>query len=498
MCGRLFGNIPANELVRVARTSRTHARFNPTHVVGSYNIAPTSNLPVITHKSCPHYTNSLPAVTSASADVQASDSATPKPTIECETPTPVASPVPSTNTQKAETTAETSDSIRQLTLLHWGWPEYKLINCRGEELQEKPLFIPHLNSRRCVVVVQGVFEWTPEKEPYKYVPKSWRGQADEGLPQHVFLAALYNSHGNVILLTTEANNYLGKVHHRMPVFLTEEEIDRWIDPSVPFSQVIRPVLDHHHPKWDQIECSPITKIINNLNEKSIKNLMTLDESRALNTQKGGTLSSFFSSKPKQAFFNTASKADTSATKDSTAGKSDWFSSANKSVPEPIAETPGEQDAGEHITPKPIEPSPALVSFVETVLETSTDPNSFFCPSQDNSPNAKALNEQSNPKSQSVQEFRIKLRKVLPGTQGLQSEAEREELRQWMKSSRTRHSREPKEQLNIQAFDSSSSSSHKENRPRQMDGVERTKPPKTKEKRPADYKEVPLVSMKKKS
>lgn len=433
--------MPVRELVRVARTSRTNARFNTSHVVGSYNIAPTSNLPVVVHKSCPHYTtqNLGEQTSTEKADV----------------------PDKNTQTVTPTTTSVGEHPTRQLTLLNWGWPEYKLINCRGEELQEKPLFVPHLNGRRCVVVVQGVFEWTPDKQPYKYEPKPSSSDSETELPPHMFLAGLYNHHGHVILLTTEANEYLGKVHHRMPVFLSQEEIDDWIDPNIPFNQVIKPVLDLNNPKWDRVICSPVTKLVNNLQERSAKTLITIDEWRQQNKERGGSIQSFFGVKPNKNPSTLSSTKDTPLPSETqSAQKTSWFASSSTKT---LADTQPDLDAvDEEMTAvKHIEPAPELVKFVESSKQSSLNPESFFCPSQTNSPNAKALNEASNPKSIDSDGFRIKLRKVLPGTKGLSSELEREELREWVRSKR-RQSRGPRLSSSCrQLFDGESPAKHTE-------------------------------------
>jgi len=42
-----------------------------------------------------------------------------------------------------------------------------MINARGEEILQKPFFRPYY-SNRCVVIVEGVFEWNQQKEPFVY------------------------------------------------------------------------------------------------------------------------------------------------------------------------------------------------------------------------------------------------------------------------------------------------------------------------------------------
>ena len=56
-----------------------------------------------------------------------------------------------------------------LETLEWGYQTSFafIINARSEEMTEKNIFKPIL-SKRCVIVVEGYYEWNPKKEPFMF------------------------------------------------------------------------------------------------------------------------------------------------------------------------------------------------------------------------------------------------------------------------------------------------------------------------------------------
>ena len=109
-----------------------------------------------------------------------------------------------------------------------------MINARAETLFEKPAFKDALLHRRCLVVVDGVYEWKTlgprQKLPYLITFN------DE---QPVTLAGLWSikrsDTGPIFtftILTTAANETLRVLHHRMPVVVGENDRDGWLDPAL--------------------------------------------------------------------------------------------------------------------------------------------------------------------------------------------------------------------------------------------------------------------------
>lgn len=106
----------------------------------------------------------------------------------------------------------------------------KLINARSESLFDRPTYRPLLARHRCVVPVDGFYEWGPDKRP--------RFIHDPG-GDPVELAGLWttwrapdgDSVRTCTVLTTQAEGSLADVHHRMPVALDPADRDIWLVPE---------------------------------------------------------------------------------------------------------------------------------------------------------------------------------------------------------------------------------------------------------------------------
>ena len=136
------------------------------------------------------------------------------------------------------------ESQKTVDLMTWGlvpsWSKDKtrsasMINARSETLAERPSFRNLLSKYRCVIPIQGFYEWQvlagDAKKPNKqahYISRS------DG--QVMTVAGLWttwkDSEGTVLetctIITVEATNKLAEIHHRMPVILERESIDEWL------------------------------------------------------------------------------------------------------------------------------------------------------------------------------------------------------------------------------------------------------------------------------
>ncbi|WP_327068865.1 SOS response-associated peptidase [Kitasatospora sp. NBC_01250] len=156
--------------------------------------------------------------------------------------------------------------VRQLRQLRWGlvpaWsrsPEtaVKMINARADTVHEKPSYRQAFASRRCLLPVDGYYEWQtvesasgkgrPRKQPF-FVSRA------DGAP--LALAGLYEfwrdrSHPadhpagwlvTCTIVTTEAEPLLAPVHERMPLFLQPESFADWLDPGLDDPERARSLL----------------------------------------------------------------------------------------------------------------------------------------------------------------------------------------------------------------------------------------------------------------
>jgi putative SOS response-associated peptidase YedK len=109
---------------------------------------------------------------------------------------------------------------------NWGFPKFNqkgvIINARSETAFEKRTFRDSLVNRRCIIPSTGFYEWDGSKQKFLF-----RQEGSNAL----YMAGLYSYYGNemrFVILTTDANDSMKDVHHRMPLVIPKNEIERWI------------------------------------------------------------------------------------------------------------------------------------------------------------------------------------------------------------------------------------------------------------------------------
>ncbi len=134
----------------------------------------------------------------------------------------------------------TSDGTdRQLGAMRWGFiPHwYKtpadgplLINARAETIADKPAFRSAARDRRCLIPASGFYEWTKDEDGNRL---PWFIHPAEG--DALAFAGVYQSWDKgdapmttCAIVTTGANEPMGKIHHRMPVILAEKDWPLWL------------------------------------------------------------------------------------------------------------------------------------------------------------------------------------------------------------------------------------------------------------------------------
>ena len=161
------------------------------------------------------------------------------------------------------------DNGREPARVRWGliphWAKdksigNKLINARSETVAEKPSFRDAFKKRRCLVVADGFYEWRKEgakKQPHLIRLKSGEPIAFAGL----WSAWTDKEDGSEVetdaIITTEANELLKPLHNRMPVILSPDEYDQWLDPeSGDGRELLKP-----YPS-DEMEHLPVSTRVN--------------------------------------------------------------------------------------------------------------------------------------------------------------------------------------------------------------------------------------------
>lgn len=139
----------------------------------------------------------------------------------------------------------------------------KMINARAETAHEKPSFKNCLKRRRCLIPVDGFYEWQQNvkpKQPFHIRMKDGQPFALAGIWE-----IWHGPNGEEIescaILTTEANELMKPFHHRMPVILRADQFPLWLDPDIQELEQILPLL-RQFPAEEML-ASPVARTVNN-------------------------------------------------------------------------------------------------------------------------------------------------------------------------------------------------------------------------------------------
>jgi putative SOS response-associated peptidase YedK len=161
---------------------------------------------------------------------------------------------------------------RQVVARKWGliphWSKdpdgvKNTFNARIESAAEKASFRSALRHHRCIIPVTGYYEWTTlgkQKQPY-FIYKN------DNAP--LLLAGIWDEwdHSDRLIqscsiLTTESNNELKNIHHRMPIFLHKNQIDEWLSPEI--QNPIRQIKWLHDKNTENISFHPVSSLVNSV------------------------------------------------------------------------------------------------------------------------------------------------------------------------------------------------------------------------------------------
>jgi putative SOS response-associated peptidase YedK len=134
---------------------------------------------------------------------------------------------------------------RTIEALRWGlvpsWSERvtsnsRMINARAESLASSPTYRQAFITGRCIVPADGFYEWTRSPDGRRlpfYITAAeggplalaglratWHDPSGKSQPLRSFTIA-----------TTTPNDLMAAIHSRMPVILSPESLELWLDPS---------------------------------------------------------------------------------------------------------------------------------------------------------------------------------------------------------------------------------------------------------------------------
>lgn len=220
--------------------------------------------------------------------------------------------------------------------------QFNTINARQDTVTSKPMYRRLVNRKRCVVLMNGYYEWKttnqpntantatsgksrkskkvkPMKQPYYFTPKySTNGDlnnvniaAQLALdPPLMYMAALWDVWKSkedplapplftVTVITTSSSEDVSFCHHRMPLLMARECVDQWVDvETYSIEQCFKSIAASQSTISIRNKAVP-RNIVGNVRNKGIECIQSVDEHEVKQqekTRKGG-LHKFFQSVP---------------------------------------------------------------------------------------------------------------------------------------------------------------------------------------------------------
>ncbi len=153
--------------------------------------------------------------------------------------------------------------VRELRVVRWGLVPFwakdtsigsRLINARAETVATKPAFRRAFARHRCLLPADGFYEWEksgdpkhPRKQPY-YIQREdggvlafaglyelWR---DKDQPEDDPEAWLWTA----TIITTRAEDEVGRIHDRMPMVIDPARWADWLDPAATSAEALHGLM----------------------------------------------------------------------------------------------------------------------------------------------------------------------------------------------------------------------------------------------------------------
>jgi putative SOS response-associated peptidase YedK len=176
--------------------------------------------------------------------------------------------------------------VRRLRTLTWGlvpsWAKdpkigNRMINARVETVAEKPAYRKAFAGRRCLLPVDGYYEWysteqktktgKPRKQPFFIRPTDgsvlamaglyeiWRDPSRDRDDEQAF-------RWTCTIITTTAEDSLGHIHDRMPMLVEPDDYEAWLDPALSDPERLGRLLVPASP--GRLEAYPVSTEVNSV------------------------------------------------------------------------------------------------------------------------------------------------------------------------------------------------------------------------------------------
>jgi putative SOS response-associated peptidase YedK len=137
-----------------------------------------------------------------------------------------------------------------------------MINARAESVAMNPAYRNAFKKGRCLVVADGFYEWKKvgkNKQPFFIRLKDDEPFAFAGLSEHWHRGD--QTIDACAVITTEPNELMEGIHDRMPVILSPEDYDLWLEPDFHGQRKLLEMLKPYPA--EEMEAFPVSTVVNN-------------------------------------------------------------------------------------------------------------------------------------------------------------------------------------------------------------------------------------------
>jgi putative SOS response-associated peptidase YedK len=141
--------------------------------------------------------------------------------------------------------------VRELRVVRWGlvpsWAKdisigSRLINARAETVATKPAFRRAFARHRCLLPADGYYEWEKSADPKRPKQPHFIHREDGGVLAFAGLYELWRDKDRpdddprawlwtATIITTQAEDEVGRIHDRMPMVIDPARWADWLDPT---------------------------------------------------------------------------------------------------------------------------------------------------------------------------------------------------------------------------------------------------------------------------
>lgn len=167
-----------------------------------------------------------------------------------------------------------NEKPRELALLRWGlvpwWSNDKkianrTINARSETLVNAPAFRDAFKTRRCLVVVDGFFEWErPTKRPHHIRYEDRRPFTLAGVWDRWTSKETGEVLESCSIVTTSAHGDIVRLHDRMPLVVAGQDRDLWLGSADDARGVLAHAKATQEARAHELVLVPVSKRVNDV------------------------------------------------------------------------------------------------------------------------------------------------------------------------------------------------------------------------------------------